>query len=316
MLIAGNKRYINANFNSEAELEAVVQDNAEYIFGPEAFYLAKSLIRTPEGFGTIPDGFVIDLGTRTWYIIEAELAVHSVWSHIAPQVAKQIIAATQPATRRMLTELVIGRIKEDPALKRYFEDAGVHDLDIHRVLSNIFDGQPIVGIPIDRVGADLKEWAQTLKSNVKLWLVRKLVEFGDERNVVYEIPEEYQPTLETSAQPGRAKKEMPFNSEVSMADLIAADLLSIGEKLQLSYKPKGGERRQYEATMLPNGSMSVLGQTFAAPSYAALLCINDAGSDRHTVNGWTSWRTSAGASLAELRTNLLTLPDSASVSSA
>ena len=79
MILAGTKKFIAAAFDSEQELERVVQINAEYIFGPDSIYLPKSLVRTSDGFGTIPDGFVVDLASRTWFIVEAELAVHSVW---------------------------------------------------------------------------------------------------------------------------------------------------------------------------------------------------------------------------------------------
>ena len=188
MIIQGKLKFIAAPFSSERELESVVQSNAEFIFGPDSIYLPKSLIRTSEGVGTIPDGYVIDLGERRWFVVEAELAVHSVWSHIAPQVAKQIIAASQPSSRRALTEIVVDRVKQNPRFREKFDDLGVREIDIRQFVSEIFEGRPVIGIPIDEVGADLREWAQTVKNEVRLWLVRKLVEFGNPANVIYEIP--------------------------------------------------------------------------------------------------------------------------------
>jgi hypothetical protein len=49
----------------------------------------------------------------------------------------------------------------------------------------------------------------------------------------------------------------------------------------------------------------VMGKSFSAPSYAALLCIQAAGSNRNTVNGWTTWRNAEGVTLAELRDKFL-----------
>jgi hypothetical protein len=121
-------------------LEAVVQSNAEFIFGPDSIYLLKSIIRTSDGTATIPDGFVVDIAERRWFVVEAELAAHSVWNHIAPQVAKQIIAASQPASRRALTELVVGRVKENTAFREKFDDFGVRDIDIRQFLADIFEG--------------------------------------------------------------------------------------------------------------------------------------------------------------------------------
>jgi hypothetical protein len=93
MLIFGDRRFISATFDSEAEIENVVNENAEYIFGPDSILLPKSLIKSADGFGSVPDGFAVDFAARRWFIVEAELSSHSVWSHIAPQVAKQIVAA-------------------------------------------------------------------------------------------------------------------------------------------------------------------------------------------------------------------------------
>jgi hypothetical protein len=307
MIIAGSTKYISAPFASEQELELIVQANAEYIFGPDSFYLPKSLIRTSDGFGTIPDGFVIDLASRTWFIVEAELSVHSVWNHIAPQIAKQIIAASQPASRRMLTEMVISRVKENSGLRERFEDLGISEIDIRRVVSEIFEGKPIVGIPIDQVGTDLREWAQTLKCEVKLWVIRKLVEFGNPSNIIYEIPEEYRPILDTSPESVITPSGYTYY-DVTIADLLSAGLLRAGQPLFMTYGPRGVERRRFEAVVLEDGSMEVLGRSFSAPSYAALLCVQDAGSSRNTVNGWISWKTDNGRTLADLREDLLHAP--------
>jgi hypothetical protein len=305
MIIYGKTKFISAPFSSEQELESVVQANAELIFGPDSIYLPKSLIRTPDGFGTIPDGFVIDIAARRWFIVEAELAAHSVWNHIAPQVAKQIIAASQPTSRRALTDIVVDRVKESPSFREKFADFNIYEIDIRRFLGDIFDGKPIVGLPIDDVGADLREWAQTLKVEVRLWLVRKLVEFGNSDNILYEIPEEYRPVLDTSPESDESSQGYHYY-DVTIGDLIDSQLLTAGQTLLLVYKPRGGERKQYQALVSSDGSMEVLGKSFSAPSYAALACIQNAGSERETVNGWMSWKNSEGEALADLRDKFLT----------
>jgi len=123
MLIIGDRKFVRTNFNNEDEIERVVIANSEYIFGPSSIYFPKTLIKTLDGVGTIPDGYVIDLASRRWYIVEAELSHHSVWSHIAPQVAKQIIAAGNPDSRQRLVDLAADKTKNDPILLERF-DAG------------------------------------------------------------------------------------------------------------------------------------------------------------------------------------------------
>ena len=90
MLVTNNKRFIQVPFDSEEEIENVVVENATDIFGPSSMYFPKTLIKTSQGVGTIPDGFAIDLAARRWFIVEAETSKHPVWDHIARQVAKQV----------------------------------------------------------------------------------------------------------------------------------------------------------------------------------------------------------------------------------
>ena len=93
--------------------------------------------------------------------------------------------------------------------------------------------------------------------------------------------------------------------DVSIADLLQSQLLTAGQSLHMFYGPRGGERKRYVGTILVDGSIETLGKSFSAPSYAALACIQSAGSGRETVNGWTSWRDDREQTLADLRTQFL-----------
>lgn len=311
MLIFSNTKYIKASFKNEDELEQVVISNYEYIFGPSSIYLPKKLIRTGDGAGTIPDGFVIDLGSRKWYLVEAELIHHNVWNHIAPQVSKQVIASIQPISKKIIEDLAVELYKSESIIKEKFFDQGIKEIDVRKILSEILDKEPFVGIPINEISGDLKEWARTLKYNVKLWKITKYVEFNNPENVVYEFPEEFRPELDTEAE----KKIDNISGEISryeasISDLIEAKLLEVGQKLMMEYKPRNGHKKRYEGVIEEDGSISVLGQTYSSPSYAALAGIQDAGSDRKTVNGWTSWKTASGKTIADIREYFLNMEDS------
>jgi hypothetical protein len=176
------------------------------------------------------------------------------------------------------------------------------------LLGEILSKPPIIGIPIDRISQDLKEWTATLRNDVRLWLVRKLSEFGAPENVAYEIPEEYRPILDTTEEKSKPKSGIAYY-DVSLADLLDAGLLTVNEELVMTYKPRGGDQKEYKAVITEEGSMEVLGRKFKSPTYAALLGIQDAGSDRKTVNGWTSWRNKDGKLLADLRAEYLRLKE-------
>lgn len=306
MLIFKDTKFIKSPFDSEAELEQVIVENYEYLFGPTSFYLPKAKIKTADGVGTIPDGFAIDIGQKKWYLVEAELTHHSVWNHIAPQVTKQLLASKQPITKRTLVDLAVSQYKSDSYTKEKFDDLNIAEINVRQVVGDILETDPIIGVPIDGVTNDLRDWARTLKYKVKLWVVSKFVELNKPTNIVFEFPEEFKPELDTEeeSQPQKPNTEIA-QYDVELIDLINAGLINIADKLIMAYKPRNGQQKKYEAKILEDGSLEVLGQTFSAPSYAALAGIQDAGSDRKTVNGWTSWKTSSGQTLADLREKLL-----------
>ena len=306
MLIFRNTKFIKSPFDSEAELEQVIVDNYEYLFGPTSFYLPKAKIKTADGVGTIPDGFAIDIGQRKWYLVEAELMHHSVWNHIAPQITKQLLASKQPITKRTIIDLAVAQYKSDNYTKEKFDDLNIAEINVRQVVGDILETDPIIGVPIDGITNDLRDWARTLKYKVKLWVVTKFVELNNPTNIVFEFPEEFKPELDTEeeSKPQKANTEIA-QYEVTVSDLIYANLLTIGEKLSMTYRPRNGQQKRYEATILEDGSVEVLGQQFNSPSWAALAGIQDAGSDRKTVNGWTSWKTLTSRTLVDLREQLL-----------
>jgi hypothetical protein len=312
MLISSSTRFIQAPFDSEAELENVVVQNYEYIFGPSSIYLPKGKISTPDGSATIPDGFAFDVAKKQWFIVEAELAKHSVWSHIAPQVAKQITAALKAESKRYLVERIVTLVRDDSAIRKKFEEEGIEPIDIRKVLDEILSTQPLLGMPIDAVSADLREWASTsVKLETKLWIVRKHVELGNPKNVIYELPEEYRPAFDSHEEEEAAATGGLKFYDVTIEDLLQVGLVAAGDQLFMSYKRKDvdEDRKTYSATIEEDGSLRADDQLFSSPSYAAIYFINKAGSPRQTVNGWTSWRTSSGKLLSELREQFLSSQD-------
>ncbi len=300
MIIFDANKLIETKFINEQEVEDLVMANSEHFFGPSSILIPKKKIKTKDGFGTIPDGFAIDLSSRIWYIVEAELAHHNVWTHIAPQVTKQLLAAVRLETRQLLTEILVQMVNEDSGTKEKFDDEGIKEIDIRKVLGDIFEKAPIIGMPIDAVSNDLREWAATLKNDVKLWIVRKFTQFGNPKKVAYEIPEEYRPVFDTTDRESQPQSGIK-TYDVSISDLIEEGFLEVGSELTMSYKPRGGKQQTYIAKLEADGSLSVLNENFPSPSYAAIYCIQKAGSERTTVNGWMSWKTREGKFLTQVR---------------
>jgi hypothetical protein len=81
-IINNNNEYIILEFSSEEDFEDEVMENYKMIFGDNSIYidLKKKL------GNRICDGFVYDKNLNRLIIVENELCIHDLWSHIIPQI--------------------------------------------------------------------------------------------------------------------------------------------------------------------------------------------------------------------------------------
>ncbi len=198
MLISGKSKFLNSPFTSEDELKKMVVENADYFFGSSSFCLSRELISDKDGFDVFTDGFAVDIANKQWFVVNVGLAKHDVWSHIVPQVVKQLVAADQSTTKQLLNELIIQQLQKDTKIMKKFNDEGygkenegVFVDEIRDVLREVFGKSPIIGMPIDSISKDLRDWTETLKTNVKLCIVKQYVDSGNPESIIYEIPEEF-----------------------------------------------------------------------------------------------------------------------------
>ena len=212
-----------------------------------------------------------------------------------------------PASRQLLIDLIVERVRDDSAAMDKFTDEGIDVIDIRPVLGEILEGNPTVGMPIDSISSDLREWASTLKVNVKLWIVRKHVEFGRSENVLFEIPEEFRPAFDTEKEESDNTRQARY--DVNLSDLIQRGMLRTGQKLLMNWKPRNGDKRVFEGLVRDDGEIEVLGKAFSSPSYAAIYALQSTGSNRTTENGWVKWRTEDGVLLSTLRERYLQFTD-------
>jgi hypothetical protein len=305
MLINDAEQFIRVAFDNEAEIEGVVQRYAEQFFGSSIVYLPQTRITTVGGRGTVPDAIVIDIESEEWYIVEAERAIHGTWEHIAPQVSRQLAAVSSPETRDLVLHLALSSIRGDHALRSMIREVGVEDLEIHGRLQRVLRKPPTIAIPIDAIPKDLKEWVQTLRNPVKIWLIEKFISVANPAHVLYSIPDENLPTLST--EPASDMGGSPVRSGGAQIYQELLDLAPdiVGAEVTLEYGPRGRERRIFRGIVRADG-VEVNGNVYS-PSYAAVACMREAGSTRHTANGWVMWRTADGETLSELYRRRLAL---------
>jgi len=185
-IIVDSKVFVKSDFRDEQELENVVKSHYEVIFNEDVIYIPQKFIQTSGGFGTVPEAIVIDFSTGSWYIVEAELAKHGLWSHIVPQVHKQIVAAENPDVKQEIKRVALQKLEERESLKKKLIERGIPEIRIHEVIEKILESKPKVVIPIDDVPTDFEHWARTLSYDVIPHIIEKCVEVKN-GNVAYVI---------------------------------------------------------------------------------------------------------------------------------
>ena len=299
MLINDSQQFIRTPFDNEAEIEKVVQKYAEYLFGSSIIYLPQTKISTLGGKNTVPDAIVIDVQTEEWFVVEAERASHGTWEHIAPQVSRQLAAVESIKTHELILQIALNLIKQSKKLRELFKDLGIDELAVHGRMNKILQKKPTIAIPIDGIPKDLKEWARTLRNTVKIWMIEKYVHIGNSNVVLYSIPDENVPTVTTD--PGTGNDSPPVAT--STGSQLFQELLDAFPSLEdqhvfLNYGPLGKPKQTFEGTIKKEG-IEVDNKVYS-PSYAAVYCIQKAGSPRKTANGWTMWKTKEGKYLNDL----------------
>lgn len=78
--------------------------------------------------------------------------------------------------------------------------------------------------------------------------------------------------------------EVRASGSQPLQELIVAMPLLVGAPLTLDYGPRGSERRSFQGTLRADG-VEVDGKVLSS-SYAAVYCMQEAGSPRKTANGW------------------------------
>ena len=113
--------------------------------------------------GSIPDAYVIDLvKPYQWYVIENELATHSVYDHIVKQLTKFINGIDNQNSRTQILELLYNEVNRDNTLRATVL-AKTKSVDVYHFLSRLLVKSPKIIVIIDEKTPDVEEACQALK---------------------------------------------------------------------------------------------------------------------------------------------------------
>ncbi len=163
-------RYQLITPESEAWFEKAIQSNCEHIFGPDSFYFdIKSKIKSKAGVVSIPDGYVIFFTPKKarWAIIEVELASHSIYNHVIPQLSKFKSGIKDSSARRKLVDVLYDLFDDDEVLKARLK-RNIKTREIHKFISDLVSEKPLIVVAIDQRTEKLDEALRHIGEEVKV----------------------------------------------------------------------------------------------------------------------------------------------------
>lgn len=111
VIVTKDGKYNFYEYQNEIELEKMIVEHSSEIFGENTHHFdIKKKIKSKAGFGTIPDGYVINFEERKLYVVEVELVVHDLRRHIRSQIMDFIQALDNNKTYNQLVETFKGEL--------------------------------------------------------------------------------------------------------------------------------------------------------------------------------------------------------------
>lgn len=153
---------------NEDVLEKAIKSNYQHIFGPDSFYFdVKKLIKSKAGIASIPDGYVILFEPKPrWCILEVELASHSIYDHIVPQLTKFNRGIENSSSRKKIVEILYTAINENEVLKASLKQK-IRTGEIYKFISDLISENPLIVVAIDQRTDELEEALRDIRGEVK-----------------------------------------------------------------------------------------------------------------------------------------------------
>lgn len=123
-ILINDKDFELTSFKNEEELEKVVVQNYEKIFGENTYYfdLKKGIRHSKGDLVTIPDGYLLKCGNSpSMIIIENEISTHDPLNHIGVQFMKFKSALTE-TSKYSVKKFLIEFLKENPQEEKKVEN--------------------------------------------------------------------------------------------------------------------------------------------------------------------------------------------------
>lgn len=175
-----------------------VFEKHKFFLGEKTIYIdAKKKMETKIG-NVIPDGFLFDLSdiqNPEFYIVEVELAEHSFYDHIFPQITKFIGFINSQNYASLITK-IYKEIENDETLQKEFEKLGVIKEKYKFILDTMLNSSNIL-LVIDDEKSEITEMNSVYQEwNKKVKQIR-IKKYKNNEQEIYDINPEFRDIEDT-----------------------------------------------------------------------------------------------------------------------
>lgn len=186
-ILIGIRSFRQKDFENERELGDTANSLSDFIYGKDSIYFhwAKR-VRPSSRKYNVTDGLLLDLNSEPYgfWIVEYELASHSISSHVQPQVIGFMRALRNPETLREIQIEIYNEVRNDPdKIKRLEEKVGEEDLFFF--LDQLLRKKPGVLVVIDEYTAELEDMLDYLSLRDEEFRVLELKRYTHGNENVY-----------------------------------------------------------------------------------------------------------------------------------
>jgi len=239
--------YSEKGYRLEAEFEKLVVDNSKTFFGEKTFFVdAKKKIDNDSFGGVIPDGFLFDFSDKKnteFYLVEVELAKHSFFGHIFPQVTKFFAFFKNPSSQGKLIEKLYSIFENDEELRQELKNK-IGKREIFKFLKDTIENSQNILLIIDGEKKELPEitetYADTWGKMVKVLILKEYRTNEKNGNSIYSLSPDFE-NIENidivSENLDELKEKSAYTEQFHLEDINAGTLAIYNElKEKLSDK--------------------------------------------------------------------------------
>lgn len=189
-------RFSEKQYKNEEDFEKLVLENSTTLFGKKTFFIdAKKKIDNDSFGGVIPDGFLFDLTDPKnveFYLVEVELAKHSFFNHIFPQITKFFAFFKNPNSQGKLVEKLYSIFETNEELKKELKNK-IGNKEIFKFIKDTIENSQNILLILDREKKELPEIIETYTDTwgkmVKVAILKEFIKKDDNNSILTLSPD-------------------------------------------------------------------------------------------------------------------------------